>query len=303
MRDRHAPDRTASHERQALRLGEQLQPGIDQGSFVCGRPELRHPSVAHLHPPTWVEPRSTTRAEGHSECRRPSAEPTGRDLRPCSSDVVSVSLGRCDAMARCSASGVGMAAGRGATAAVDVARRRDPRGARWLEPDRGARAARHPGRRRRGPASCWWERPTPRSWCASLSSWCWSTVDATVGSHVPAWLRTSRAVELLLLTALAVVAVVLAGWAWLVPVALAAPLVGVELWFDSRSRSRRLVPELCGAVGIAAVVASVALAGGTEPRLAAGLWLVLAARQPRRDPVRAVADRTAAPRHRIRGGE
>ena len=28
------------------------------------------------------------------------------------------------------------------------------------------------------------------------------------------------------------------------PVAIAAPLVGVELWFDMRSRSRRLVPSL-----------------------------------------------------------
>ena len=28
------------------------------------------------------------------------------------------------------------------------------------------------------------------------------------------------------------------------PIAVAAPLVGVELWFDTRSRSRRLVSEL-----------------------------------------------------------
>ena len=44
------------------------------------------------------------------------------------------------------------------------------------------------------------------------------------------------------------------------------------------SRSRRLVPEFCGAVGIAAVAASVALAGGANTRIAVGLWLVLAAR-------------------------
>jgi hypothetical protein len=54
--------------------------------------------------------------------------------------------------------------------------------------------------------------------------------------------------------------------------------VAVELWFDVRSRGRRLVPELCGAVGIAAAAASIALAGGESGRLAAGLWLVLAAR-------------------------
>lgn len=98
------------------------------------------------------------------------------------------------------------------------------------------------------------------------------------------WLPRSRlaariaAVELVVLLVLALTAVSLAGWEWLVPVAVAAPLVGIELWFDMRSRSRRLVPELCGAVGIAAVAASVALAGGASARLALGLWLVLAAR-------------------------
>ncbi len=98
------------------------------------------------------------------------------------------------------------------------------------------------------------------------------------------WLPRSRvaariaAAELVVLLVLALVAVSLAGWEWLVPVAVAAPLVGIELWFDMRSRSRRLVPELCGAVGIAAVAASVALAGGASARLALGLWLVLAAR-------------------------
>lgn len=98
------------------------------------------------------------------------------------------------------------------------------------------------------------------------------------------WLPRSRlaayiaAAELAVLVALALTAALLAGWEWLVPVAVAAPLVGIELWFDMRSRSRRLVPELCGAVGIAAVAASVALAGGGSTRLAVGLWLVLAAR-------------------------
>jgi hypothetical protein len=86
------------------------------------------------------------------------------------------------------------------------------------------------------------------------------------------------AAELALLVALAAVALARAGGAWLVPVALASPLVGIELWFDMRSRGRRLVPELCGAAGIAAVAASVALAGGASARLAAALWLVLAAR-------------------------
>jgi hypothetical protein len=86
------------------------------------------------------------------------------------------------------------------------------------------------------------------------------------------------AVELTLMTLLAGAAGVLAGWSWLVPAAVAAPLVAIELWFDMRSRGRRLVPELCGAAGIAAVVASVALAGGASGWLAGALWLLLAAR-------------------------
>lgn len=98
------------------------------------------------------------------------------------------------------------------------------------------------------------------------------------------WLPRSRvaagfaAVELVLLAGLAAVAAGLAGWSWLVPVAVALPLVGIELWFDMRSRSRRLLPELCGAVGIAAVAASVATAGGADAWLAVALWIVLAAR-------------------------
>jgi hypothetical protein len=98
------------------------------------------------------------------------------------------------------------------------------------------------------------------------------------------WLERSRvaatiaAVELVALAALALAAGLGSGWEWLVPIALAAPLVGVELWFDMRSRGRRLVPELCGAVGIAAAATSIALVGGADARVAAALWVVLAAR-------------------------
>ncbi|MGZ4690834.1 MAG: YwiC-like family protein [Acidimicrobiia bacterium] len=98
------------------------------------------------------------------------------------------------------------------------------------------------------------------------------------------WLPRSRLAllvaigELAALTGLALAVIAAAGWTWLLPVAVAVPLVGVELWFDMRSRSRRLVPELSGAVGIAAVAASVALAGGAGGRLAIALWVVLAAR-------------------------
>jgi hypothetical protein len=86
------------------------------------------------------------------------------------------------------------------------------------------------------------------------------------------------AVELATLAALAATIVVLGGWRWLIPVALALPLVGIELWFDIRSRSRRLVPEIAGSIGIAGVVAVIAVLGDTSYGLAAALWLVLAGR-------------------------
>ena len=90
--------------------------------------------------------------------------------------------------------------------------------------------------------------------------------------------RRVAAAEGIAIMALAALAIALAGPAWLVPVALAAPLVAIELWFDVRSRGRRLVPELCGAIGIASLAASVALAGGAPVVVAAVAWLILAAR-------------------------
>lgn len=57
-----------------------------------------------------------------------------------------------------------------------------------------------------------------------------------------------------------------------------APLVAVELWFDMRSRSRRLIPELAGSIGIGSIATSIALADGASTRVAWGLWVVVAAR-------------------------
>ena len=65
---------------------------------------------------------------------------------------------------------------------------------------------------------------------------------------------------------------------WWIPAVAAAPLVAVELAYDIRSRRRRLVPELTGAAAIAAVAAAVVIVADGDPRLAAGLWLILAAR-------------------------
>jgi YwiC-like protein len=85
-------------------------------------------------------------------------------------------------------------------------------------------------------------------------------------------------VEILVLAALVTVAAMTAAGRFWIPLLIAAPFVAVELWFDMRSRSRRLVPELAGTVGIGSVVAAITLADGRDARLAAGLWLVVAAR-------------------------
>ena len=98
------------------------------------------------------------------------------------------------------------------------------------------------------------------------------------------WLDRSRLALRIAIVDAAVIAVAVAvaiasaGWSWLVPVLVAGPLVAIELSFEIRSRGRRLIPELCGAVGVAAVTASIVLAGDHAVRLAVGLWLVLAAR-------------------------
>ncbi|HEY8524710.1 MAG TPA: YwiC-like family protein [Acidimicrobiales bacterium] len=92
------------------------------------------------------------------------------------------------------------------------------------------------------------------------------------------------AVELAALAALVAWAAATASGRFWVPLVVAAPLVAVELWFDMRSRGRRLLPELAGSVGIAAVAAAIVLAAGDGgahgegARLATGLWIVLAAR-------------------------
>ena len=98
------------------------------------------------------------------------------------------------------------------------------------------------------------------------------------------WLERTRVAaqvataEIVALVALVTLAAVSADGRFWVPFAVAAPLIAVEFWFDMRSRSRRLIPELAGTIGIGSVAAAIALADGAEVRLALGLWCVVAAR-------------------------
>ncbi|MBX7160784.1 MAG: YwiC-like family protein [Acidimicrobiia bacterium] len=90
--------------------------------------------------------------------------------------------------------------------------------------------------------------------------------------------RRVAAVELAVFVALVAVAVVTAKGSFWIPAAISAVLVSVELGFDVRSRSRRLVPELAGAMGVNGVAAMIVLANGGDARVAAASWLVLNAR-------------------------
>lgn len=85
-------------------------------------------------------------------------------------------------------------------------------------------------------------------------------------------------VEVIVGVALVAVAVQTARSPFWVPLLLAAPLLMVELSYDIRAKGRRLVPELAGSVGIAAVAAMIALSAGIEATTAYPLWALLAAR-------------------------
>jgi hypothetical protein len=85
----------------------------------------------------------------------------------------------------------------------------------------------------------------------------------------------AEAAVIIALVAVAAVAATDRFW-W--PAAIAAPLVAVELWFDTRSRSRRLAPELAGTIGICSVAAMIVLAAGHSSSEATAVWLVLAGR-------------------------
>ena len=113
------------------------------------------------------------------------------------------------------------------------------------------------------------------------------------------------AAELALLAALlAVAALTASGPAFWVPLVLAAPVLAVELWFDMRSRSRRLAPEIAGTIGIGAVAAAIALAGGEGALLAVGLWLVVAARAVASIPfARCQLARARQPARSVRGSD
>jgi hypothetical protein len=92
--------------------------------------------------------------------------------------------------------------------------------------------------------------------------------------------RRVLAGEGVVLVALIAVALRVAKSPFWMPLVVVGPLLAIELWFDMRSRSRRLIPELAGAVGITGVAAIVVLAGGQggAVAVAVAVWVILIAR-------------------------
>jgi 4-hydroxybenzoate polyprenyltransferase len=65
---------------------------------------------------------------------------------------------------------------------------------------------------------------------------------------------------------------------WLLPLLVAAPLVLVQLFYDARGFSRKLVPEMAGALAVGSISTSIALAGGWARPTAYALWIIVACR-------------------------
>ncbi len=84
--------------------------------------------------------------------------------------------------------------------------------------------------------------------------------------------------ESAVIATLVVVTVVISSGPFWWPYLVASPLFATGLWYDVRSRSRRLIPELAGTVGISSTAAAIVVAGGGSTRLAMAMWLVAAAR-------------------------
>jgi hypothetical protein len=74
------------------------------------------------------------------------------------------------------------------------------------------------------------------------------------------------------------IALMIAGSLFLIPLLIAAPFVVVQFFYDATGRSRALWPELTGATGIAAVTPAIALATGLNFSIAFSLWAIVIAR-------------------------
>lgn len=73
-------------------------------------------------------------------------------------------------------------------------------------------------------------------------------------------------------------AILSGGFTPLLPFGIVFPLAAVQTYFDFSRKSRRLLPELGGAIAISASVAAIMLAGGFSWTVAAAFWAIFVAR-------------------------
>lgn len=64
----------------------------------------------------------------------------------------------------------------------------------------------------------------------------------------------------------------------LVPLVLAVPLVLVQFIYDGLGHSRKLMPEIAGALAVGSISSAIALAGGWPRATAYALWIIVACR-------------------------
>ncbi|MDX2076389.1 MAG: YwiC-like family protein [bacterium] len=65
---------------------------------------------------------------------------------------------------------------------------------------------------------------------------------------------------------------------FLLPLVIALPFALVQLWYDAKNQSRKLLPEVCGAIALGAIAPMIAILGGWAVTPALILWLFLMGR-------------------------
>ncbi|HRF98379.1 MAG TPA: YwiC-like family protein, partial [Aggregatilineales bacterium] len=65
---------------------------------------------------------------------------------------------------------------------------------------------------------------------------------------------------------------------FLLPLLMALPFALVQLWYDAKNQSRKLLPEVCGAIALGAIAPMIAILGGWAVTPAWILWLFLMGR-------------------------
>ena len=65
---------------------------------------------------------------------------------------------------------------------------------------------------------------------------------------------------------------------FLLPLLIAGPLVLVQLLYDALGHSRKLMPEIAGAIAVGSIATAIALAGGWSRPTAYALWIIIACR-------------------------